>query len=229
MRQVQGVCFDGLGVLVNISAADYRSISRDTKLKCSGESLSVRLGTRPGTDMLWASLRRLEVRIGVRLNAPIQYEQAILSYVPGIPDAYFSRDIFDRSQTGNLADDVCARMLCRNDEVLFVARASNAHARTAQGFLSVLVVEDFLDALSSRSVKAGKLELPAPVFDFVQQLREVNEGPFRFAFDVRARGAVGSQSRRSSISSRGRDSCDAMVPRLLPQPKPKEGNKRTAI
>ncbi len=108
-------------IAVSIGDARLAELEADLEAECA----SIRL--RPGMDLIWASMRSLDLKIGVCSNLAAPYERPLLACLPGIPDA-----LVLSFQVGLIKPDpaiyrmVCAKLHVFPAQVLFVGDSLEA-------------------------------------------------------------------------------------------------------
>lgn len=189
MTHIRAVCFDGFGSLVDIathrlestdiSCHRHRPTGRRAMRKVRNGPPIVDKGLeaqyaaaymRPGADMLWATLRRIDIRIIVRLNRNAGLEQALLSLIPGIPDLYFSR--FSMNSTGI----ICKRLNVSRKQILFI---TSDHAVARQQSVSPsITINNFENALYDPDSSTKSRRIPGIISALIEQLWDASEGDF---------------------------------------------------
>lgn len=190
MTHIRAVCFDGFGSLVDIATDGLRSGNLScNRLHYTGRGAIRKVRNSPsivdkgleaqcaaaymraGVDMLWATLRRIDVKIIVRLNRTAGLEQALLSLIPGIPDLYFS------NTASNFPDIISKRFHLSIEQILFI---TSGHAIALPDSISPsITIENFEDALYYPGSQTMAQRIPRVIADFVELLWDASEGGFR--------------------------------------------------
>lgn len=153
------MCFDGAGAFVEFGRLDGI------------------IGCKPrdGADFIWAALRRLDIRIALRANWPRSFDEHVLSCVPGIPDGYFSGEIFRTASNGAAWPVICQTLAISSGRVLFLVGDRNRLTAVAD-FPHVMRLSAFLDLI--RHGRLGGLQRKTPggaILALLEAIRSVLE------------------------------------------------------
>lgn len=150
-------------IAVSIGEARLAELEADLEAECA----SIRL--RPDMDLIWASLRSLDLRIGVCSNLAAPYERPLLACLPGIPDALvLSFQVGLMKPHPAIYRMVCAKLHLLPAQVLFVGDTLEADVLgpRAAGLLAMPIAE-FQDALAKGPVASA----PPALVELFQGMR----------------------------------------------------------
>ena len=147
-------------IAVSVGEARLGELELDLAAECD----SIRL--RQGMDLIWASLRSLDLKIGVCSNLAAPYERPLLACLPGIPDALvLSFRVGLIKPQPEIYRLVCVQLQLMPSQVLFVGDTLEADVvgpRVAGLF--AISIEEF-DAVFSKGHAASLLPPVAELFD----------------------------------------------------------------
>lgn len=150
-------------IAISIGEARLAELEADLAAECA----SIRL--RRGMDFVWASLRSLDMKIGVCSNLAAPYERPLLACLPGIPDALvLSFRVGLTKPQPAIYRMVCAELQLIPSQILFVGDTLEADVigPRAAGLFAISIEE--FDAAFSKGHAAS---LPPPVAELFDRLR----------------------------------------------------------
>lgn len=150
-------------IAVTIRDARLAELEADLEAECA----SIRL--RPGMDLIWASLRSLDLKIGVCSNLAAPYERPLLACLPGIPDALvLSFQVGLIKPHPAIYRMVCAKLHVLPAQVLFVGDTLEADVLgpRAAGLLA-MPIDEFQDTLA----KGQAASAPPALVELFQGMR----------------------------------------------------------
>ncbi|MGO4671077.1 HAD family hydrolase [Bosea sp. 2RAB26] len=138
------------------------------------ERASIQL--RPGMAVLWAALRRADLRIGVCSNLAQPYAEPLLAILPGIPDALvLSFEVGFIKPQPEIFHCVCEELGLRAERILFIGdtleadivgpRAVGMHAMTIDAF------EAAVNGREERRISADEVQSPE-IHQLLERVRE---------------------------------------------------------
>lgn len=151
-------------IAISVGEARLGELEVDLAAECA----SIRI--RRGMDLVWATLRALDLKIGICSNLAAPYEQPLLACLPGIPDALIlSFRIGLTKPQPAIYRMVCAKLQMIPSQVLFVGDSLEADVLgpRAAGLLAMPIGE-FEGALAHGA--AGPL--PPAVMELLDGLRK---------------------------------------------------------
>lgn len=120
---------------------------RELELDLAAECRSVR--PRPGMDLIWSSLRRAGVKIGICSNLALPYAEPLLGEIPGITDALvFSFEVGLAKPQPEIFHLVCKQLGIPAEQILFVGDSLDADVLGPQAIgMHAMTIGSFQAAL----------------------------------------------------------------------------------
>lgn len=169
METIKAVCFDGADAFVDFKRS---RISRTSGAAASG---IVVFKPRNGADLIWAALRRLDVKIALRANWPRALDDDVLSCVPGIPDELFFGKVFRASSSRIAWPLICKNLAFSGGDVLFLVGDGRRPAGDAGGdFPQVMRLSVFLETIrQAPSREFNNRKLGGAIAGLIKAIRNV--------------------------------------------------------
>ena len=146
----------------------------ELEIDLGAECASIRL--QPGMELIWALLRRAELRIGICSNLAAPYAEPLLAVLPGIPDALvLSFEVGMVKPQPEIFHLVSERLGFPGEQILFVGDAPDADVLGPQKIgMHAMTISSFQAALEHGAEQLPPMsgQVPMPVRQVLDRLRE---------------------------------------------------------